>query len=248
MMAGGKSQDKALPESSKEAANFQKALPERPSEVGQGEKVLPKILKQADRDEKALPEVPKVGNDENTSPGKNKETVNEKSKEGENVVKAPKPKKQPKAPKTAKEPKPPPVKKQKTPNEPGAPMDPNSMFKEGFLQNVYDEKPSGKVVTRFPPEPNGFLHVGHSKAIAINFGFARFHGGECYLRFDDTNPEKEEEIYFTSIQEMVEWLGFKSDKITYSSDNFQKLYDLAEDLIKRDGAYVCHCSGERPNF
>lgn len=250
-MAGGESLDKTLPERSKEAANFQKALPERPSEVGQGEKGLPIIPKKAERDEKALPEDPKVRNDENTLPGKNKETGNEKLKEVENAVKATKPKKQSKAPKPAKEPKPPPMKKEKIPNAPAAPaapIDPNSMFKEGFLKNVYDEKPSEKVITRFPPEPNGFLHVGHSKAIAINFGFARFHGGECYLRFDDTNPEKEEEIYFTSIQEMVEWLGFKPDKITYSSDNFQKLYDLAEDLIKRDGAYVCHCSGERPNF
>lgn len=247
-MAGGKSQDQVLPESSKEAANFQNTLPERPSEGFEGERVLPKIPKQVDRDEKAVPEASKAGNNENTSLRKHKETENEKLMEAGNVVKAPKPKKQPKTPKSAKEPKPPPVKKGEIPNAPAASIDPNSMFKEGFLKNIYDEKPSGKVITRFPPEPNGFLHVGHSKAITVNFGFARFHGGECYLRFDDTNPEKEEEIYFTSIQEMVEWLGFKPDKITYSSDNFQKLYDLAEDLIKRDGAYVCHCSGERLNF
>lgn len=154
-----------------------------------------------------------------------------------------KPKKEPKAPKSAKEPKPAPQKKEKTPNAPAAPIDPNSMFKEGFLKSVYNEKPAKEVVTRFPPEPNGFLHIGHSKAIAINFGFARFYGGECYLRFDDTNPEAEEEKYFTAIQDMVEWLGFKPFKVTYSSDNFDKLYELAEDLIKRDGAYVCHCSG-----
>lgn len=246
-MAGDKDLDKALSERSKEAANSRKSLPERPSEVRHGEKLLSKIPKEMDRDEKALPEASRLGNDENTSPGKNKETGSEKPKEGENVAKS-KPKKQPKAPKSGKEPKPPPVKKEKVPNAPVAPIDPNSMFKEGFLKNVYDEKPSGKVITRFPPEPNGFLHVGHSKAIAINFGFARFHGGECFLRFDDTNPEKEEEIYFTTIQDMVEWLGFKPDKITYSSDNFQKLYDLAEDLIKRDGAYVCHCSGKRPKL
>lgn len=245
-MAGEKELDKVLPERSKEAANSRKSLLERPSEVGQGETLLSIITKEMDRDEKALTEAPKLGNDENTLPGKNKETESEKSKEGKNVGKSPKPKKQPKTPKPGKEPKPPPVKKEKIPNAPAAPIDPNSMFKEGFLKNAYDEKPSEKVITRFPPEPNGFLHVGHSKAIAINFGFARFHGGECFLRFDDTNPEKEEEIYFTTIQEMVEWLGFKPDKITYSSDNFQKLYDLAEDLIKRDGAYVCHCSGKRP--
>lgn len=155
------------------------------------------------------------------------------------------PKKQPKASKPAKEPKPPPVKKGKSPNVPTAPMDPNSMFKEGFLKSVHHENPAKKIVTRFPPEPNGYLHIGHSKAIAVNFGFARYHDGVCYLRFDDTNPEAEEEIYFASIQETVEWLGFNPVGITYSSDNFQKLYDLAEDLIKRDGAYVCHCTGKK---
>src|ERR1700750_954993 len=76
------------------------------------------------------------------------------------------------------------------------------------------------IVTRFPPEPNGYLHIGHAKAIAINFGFAKFHGGECYLRFDDTNPEAEDEKYFTAIKEIVEWLGFKPKAVTYSSDNF----------------------------
>lgn len=245
-MADDKDPDKALSERSKEAANFRNSLPERPSEVGHGENKIPK--KKMDREEKALPEVSQLVNDENTLPGKNKEAGSEKPKEGENVGRPPKPKKQPKAPKPGKEPKLPAFKKEKTPNAPVAPIDPNSMFKEGFLKNVYDEKPSEKVITRFPPEPNGFLHVGHSKAIAINFGFARFHGGECFLRFDDTNPEKEEEIYFTTIQDMVEWLGFKPDNITYSSDNFQKLYDLAEDLIKRDGAYVCHCSGKWPKL
>ncbi|KAI4146311.1 MAG: hypothetical protein L6R39_003489, partial [Caloplaca ligustica] len=150
--------------------------------------------------------------------------------------------KAPKAPKPAKEPKPQPVKKERAPNAPAAPVDPNSMFKEGFLKSVFQEKPSDRVITRFPPEPNGFLHIGHSKAIAINFGFARYHGGVCYLRFDDTNPEKEEEQYFTSIEDIIQWLGFTPYKITYSSDNFDKLYELAECLIQKDGAYVCHCS------
>ena len=153
-------------------------------------------------------------------------------------------KKQPKPPKPPKEPKPPPVRKEKVSNLPTAPMDPNSMFKEGFLRSVYNENPAAQIITRFPPEPNGYLHIGHSKAIAINFGFARFHGGLCYLRFDDTNPEAEEEKFFISIRETIEWLGFKPVGITYSSDNFQKLYDLAEELIKRDGAYVCHCTGK----
>jgi glutaminyl-tRNA synthetase len=122
-------------------------------------------------------------------------------------------------------------------------IDVNAMFKEGFLDRVYKERPVKDVVTRFPPEPNGFLHIGHAKAIAVNFGFARFHGGVCYLRFDDTNPEAEEEVYFTAIKEMIKWLGFTPVKITYSSDNFDKLYELAEELIKKEKAYVCHCSG-----
>ncbi|KAL8675448.1 MAG: hypothetical protein Q9168_000149 [Polycauliona sp. 1 TL-2023] len=147
-----------------------------------------------------------------------------------------------KAQKKAKPPKPPPVKKEKVPSAPAAPIDPESMFKEGFLKSVYNEKASERVVTRFPPEPNGFLHIGHSKAIAINFGFARYHDGVCYLRFDDTNPEAEEEKYFTAIEDMIQWLGFTPYKVTYSSDNFDRLYELAEALIKKDGAYVCHCT------
>ncbi|CCX04759.1 tRNA synthetases class I, catalytic domain-containing protein [Pyronema domesticum] len=105
----------------------------------------------------------------------------------------------------------------------------------------------GKVYTRFPPEPNGYLHIGHSKAIAINFGFARYHGGECYLRYDDTNPESEEERYIIAIREIIEWLGFKPFKITHASDHFDRLYELAEELIKKDKGYVCHCTAEEVN-
>ncbi|KAH7382779.1 glutaminyl-tRNA synthetase-like protein [Cadophora sp. MPI-SDFR-AT-0126] len=120
-------------------------------------------------------------------------------------------------------------------------VEPTNMFAQGWLDEVYKERPVNPVTTRFPPEPNGYLHIGHAKAIAVNFGFARYHGGECYLRFDDTNPEAEEEKYFTAIKEIVEWLGFKPKEITYSSDNFDKLYEKAEELIKLDKAYVCHC-------
>lgn len=123
------------------------------------------------------------------------------------------------------------------------PIDPEAMFKQGFLHDVYQERPVKNVVTRFPPEPNGYLHIGHAKAIAVNFGFAKYHGGVCYLRFDDTNPEKEEEKYFTAIQEVIDWLGFKPFKITYSSDNFERLYHLAEKLVTLDKAYVCACNG-----
>ncbi|ORY80989.1 tRNA synthetases class I, catalytic domain-domain-containing protein [Protomyces lactucae-debilis] len=102
----------------------------------------------------------------------------------------------------------------------------------------------GKVQTRFPPEPNGYLHIGHSKAITVNFGYARAHGGVCYLRFDDTNPEKEEEKYFLAIEEMVAWLGFKPFKVTYSSDYFDELYTFAEQLIQNGKAYTCSCTDE----
>lgn len=102
----------------------------------------------------------------------------------------------------------------------------------------------GKVITRFPPEPNGFLHIGHAKAININFGFAKHHDGITYLRYDDTNPEAEEGEYFTAILDVVEWLGYTPYKVTYSSDHFQRLYELAIELIKKDKAYVCFCTGE----
>jgi len=123
---------------------------------------------------------------------------------------------------------------------------PTAMFNEGFLAEIYRQRPAtsgSTVVTRFPPEPNGFLHLGHSKAIAVNFGFAKVHGGYCYLRFDDTNPDEEEERYFVAIRQIIDWLGFSPVKVTYSSDYFDRLYDLAEHLIVIGGAYVCHCSG-----
>ncbi|XP_057686688.1 glutamine--tRNA ligase [Corythoichthys intestinalis] len=102
----------------------------------------------------------------------------------------------------------------------------------------------GQIRTRFPPEPNGILHIGHAKAINFNFGYAKANNGICYLRYDDTNPEKEEEKYFTAIKDMVEWLGYTPYAVTHASDNFQQLYDLALDLIRRGHAYVCHQKGE----
>ncbi|XP_052758353.1 probable glutamine--tRNA ligase isoform X2 [Galleria mellonella] len=103
---------------------------------------------------------------------------------------------------------------------------------------------SGKVRTRFPPEPNGILHIGHAKAININFGYAAAHNGICFLRYDDTNPEKEEEKFFIGIKDMVEWLGYTPYKITHSSDYFDQLYEWAVQLIKKDLAYVCHQKSE----
>ncbi|KAI1717059.1 tRNA synthetases class I (E and q), catalytic domain-containing protein [Ditylenchus destructor] len=102
----------------------------------------------------------------------------------------------------------------------------------------------GKITTRFPPEPNGILHIGHAKAININFGAAKAHGGRCILRFDDTNPEKEEEKFFTAIEDAVKWLGYKPYKITHSSDYFDQLYKWAIKLIEKGLAYVCHQSVE----
>ncbi|KAK8970420.1 hypothetical protein KSP40_PGU009045 [Platanthera guangdongensis] len=101
-----------------------------------------------------------------------------------------------------------------------------------------------KVLTRFPPEPNGYLHIGHAKAMFINFGLAEERNGSCYLRFDDTNPEAEKKEYIDHIQEIVHWMGWKPFKVTYSSDYFQELYDLAVLLIQKDLAYVDHQTPE----
>jgi len=102
------------------------------------------------------------------------------------------------------------------------------------------QETGGKVRTRFPPEPNGILHIGHAKAININFGLARANDGICFLRLDDTNPEAEKDEFVKSIVAMVKWLGYEPYKITYSSDYFEKLHSYAVDLIKRGLAYVCH--------
>lgn len=139
-----------------------------------------------------------------------------------------------------------------------------NMFIEGFLGDLHKpgEEPqmfqdvmpehlkfiNGKVHTRFPPEPNGFLHIGHSKAITVNFGFAKYNDGHCYLRYDDTNPEAEEQVYFDSILRCVKWLGFEPWKITYSSDHFDELYALAEKLINLGLAYVDHSTPEQVKF
>lgn len=108
------------------------------------------------------------------------------------------------------------------------------------LLDKHLKETGGKVFTRFPPEPNGILHIGHAKAINFNFGYAKATGGSCYLRYDDTNPEKEEEKFFTGIKSMVEWLGYTPYKVTHASDNFDQLYACAVELIRRGQAYVCH--------
>ena len=103
----------------------------------------------------------------------------------------------------------------------------------------------GSVITRFPPEPNGYLHIGHAKSICLNFGVADEFGGKTYLRFDDTNPLKESEEFVESIQEDVRWLGFDwEDRLTFASDYFDQLYGFAEQLIESGRAYVCDLSAD----
>ena len=111
-------------------------------------------------------------------------------------------------------------------------------MKTNFIQQII-ENSNTSVVTRFPPEPNGYLHVGHAKAICLNFGLAKIFKGKCFLRFDDTNPEKESIEYIKAIQEDIKWLGFQWDgQARYASDYFEDLFELAVELIKKDLAFV----------
>ena len=118
-----------------------------------------------------------------------------------------------------------------------------------FITNIIDEdnntnKYGGRVHTRFPPEPNGYLHIGHAKSICLNFEISKKYNGKCNLRFDDTNPEKENEEYIQSIQEDVSWLGYKWDEIHFASDYFNDLYNFAIKLIQNDKAYIDSSSYE----
>ena len=115
-----------------------------------------------------------------------------------------------------------------------------------IAEDLKVDKNDGRVVTRFPPEPNGYLHIGHAKSICLNFGIAAEHGGgRCHLRFDDTNPTKEEVEYVESIQKDVRWLGFDwGAHLYYASDYFGRLYDYAVELIRKGKAYVCDLSPE----
>lgn len=117
-----------------------------------------------------------------------------------------------------------------------------------FIEEVViSDLTSGKwthVQTRFPPEPNGYLHIGHAKSICLNFGLAKKYGGQCNLRFDDTNPSKEETEYVDSIMDDIKWLGFEWSELHYASDYFQQLYDFAVHMIKEGKAYVCDLSAD----
>jgi len=117
-----------------------------------------------------------------------------------------------------------------------------------FIEQIIEEdiktgKNESRVHTRFPPEPNGYLHIGHAKSICLNFGLAEKYNGKCNLRFDDTNPTKEEQEYVDSIKEDVKWLGFDwEDRLYFASDYFQQMYELAQNLIRQGKAYVCDLS------
>ncbi|MFN8239719.1 MAG: glutamine--tRNA ligase/YqeY domain fusion protein [Bacteroidales bacterium] len=116
---------------------------------------------------------------------------------------------------------------------------PLSFIEQFIIEDLAEGKNDGKVITRFPPEPNGYLHIGHAKAICLDFGMARKYGGKCNLRFDDTNPVKEDVEYVDSIKEDIHWLGFDwENREFYASDYFGKLYEFARDLIRRGLAYV----------
>jgi glutaminyl-tRNA synthetase len=134
--------------------------------------------------------------------------------------------------------------KAETPGNPALNPPPN-FIRTIVAGDVKDGKNDGKVITRFPPEPNGYLHIGHAKSICLNFGLAQEFNGICNLRFDDTNPTREEQEYVDSIMEDIRWLGFDwGDRLYFASDYFDRIYEYAEQLIKKGKAFVCDLSFE----
>ena len=130
-------------------------------------------------------------------------------------------------------------------NTPASPAQGKDFIREIVDADGASGKHGGRVATRFPPEPNGYLHIGHAKSICLNFGIAKEYGGTCNLRFDDTNPLKEEVEYVDSIQADVKWLGFDwEDRLFYASDYFEKLYTFAETLIGKGKAFVCDLTAD----
>jgi glutaminyl-tRNA synthetase len=122
---------------------------------------------------------------------------------------------------------------------------PSNFIKHIIEEDIKNNKNEGRVHTRFPPEPNGYLHIGHAKSICLNFDIASAYNGLCNLRFDDTNPTKEEQEYVDSIREDVRWLGFDwGDRMFYASDYFEQLYQYAVQLVKDGNAYVCDLSSD----
>ena len=122
---------------------------------------------------------------------------------------------------------------------------PSNFIRQIINQDLANNKNDGKVITRFPPEPNGYLHIGHAKSICVNFGIAEDYGGQCNLRFDDTNPEKESQEYIDAIENDVKWLGFEWSALRFASDYFEELYQYAIQLIKCNKAFVCSLNAEK---
>ncbi len=120
----------------------------------------------------------------------------------------------------------------------------SNFIRDIIIEDIRSGKHGGRVQTRFPPEPNGYLHIGHAKAICLDFGLAAEFGGKCNLRLDDTNPSKEETEYVEAIKQDVQWLGFQWDGLYYASDYFQQLYEWAIQLIKAGKAYVCDLNAD----
>ena len=120
-----------------------------------------------------------------------------------------------------------------------------NFIEEQLVKDLAEGKNGGRMQTRFPPEPNGYLHIGHAKAIALDFGLAQKHGGVCNLRMDDTNPQKEDTEYVEAIKRDIEWLGFKWGNIYYASDYFQKLWDFAVALINQGKPYLDEHTSEQ---
>ncbi len=120
----------------------------------------------------------------------------------------------------------------------------NTNFIEEIINKDLESGAVKEIVTRFPPEPNGYLHIGHAKSLCINFGMKEKYGGKCNLRYDDTNPSKEDVEFVNSIKEDIAWLGFKWDKELYASDYFDRMYECAVGLIKKGLAYVCDYSAD----
>lgn len=123
-------------------------------------------------------------------------------------------------------------------------MEKSTNFIEDIINNDLESGKHSEIITRFPPEPNGYLHIGHAKSLCINFGMKEKYNGKCNLRYDDTNPAKEDVEYVDSIKQDIAWLGFKWDDELYASDYFDRMYECAEMLIKKGLAFVCDMTGD----
>ncbi len=123
-------------------------------------------------------------------------------------------------------------------------MEKSTNFIEDIINNDLESGKHSEIITRFPPEPNGYLHIGHAKSLCINFGMKEKYNGKCNLRYDDTNPAKEDVEYVDSIKKDIAWLGFKWDEELYASDYFDRMYECAEMLIKKGLAFVCDMTGD----